>query len=108
VLQFLPSGACVSLILERPTILGRDPYPDPYEALDLTDLNAYQHGVSRRHCRLERRGEHLVAVDLDSTNGTYLNGEALQPQREYVVSHGDKLILGTLHLTISFSPIPTD
>src|SRR4051812_24523620 len=31
--------------------------------------------VSRRHCRLERNGDSIVLSDLESTNGTFVNGE---------------------------------
>ena len=33
--------------------------------------------ISRAHCRISVRGEELWAVDLGSTNGTFLNGERL-------------------------------
>ncbi|NDJ77553.1 MAG: FHA domain-containing protein [Chloroflexi bacterium] len=103
VLQFLPSAVCISLALDHPHILGRGYYEGVHAFVDLTDLKGLQHGVSRAHCRLQRQSAHLVVVDLGSANGSYLNSEPLLPHREYVVAHGDKLILGTLHLTISFS-----
>jgi len=48
--------------------------------------------VSRRHARLERRGEGWVVVDLGSTNFTRVNGERVLRERELV--HGDELRLG--------------
>jgi len=48
--------------------------------------------VSRRHARVERRGEAWVVVDLDSTNFTRVNGERLRRERELV--HGDELHFG--------------
>jgi serine phosphatase RsbU (regulator of sigma subunit) len=33
--------------------------------------------VSRRHCKLERQGDRIVLTDLESTNGTYVNGERI-------------------------------
>ena len=108
ILQFLPSAACLSLPLLRPLILGRGEPPDlEEEYIDLTEMNALQHGVSRCHCRLFRRGDQLVAVDLGSTNGSYLNSEPMLPHREYIIAHGDKLILGSLHLTVAFNALPT-
>ena len=101
-LQLLPWGTCVSLVLRRPLILGRGT-SEVEKVLDLTEFNALQHGVSRQHCMIQRRGLHLVVTDLDSTNGTYLNDQLLLPQREYVVAHGDRLILGTLHILVVFS-----
>jgi peptidoglycan glycosyltransferase len=48
--------------------------------------------VSRRHARVERRGEAWVVVDLDSTNFTRVNGERLRRERE--LAHGDELHFG--------------
>ncbi len=45
--------------------------------------------VSRRHARLERRGEVWVVQDLDSTNFTRLNGQRIR--REQELSDGDEL-----------------
>ncbi len=48
--------------------------------------------VSRRHARLERRGEAWVVVDLGSTNFTRVNGERVVCERE--LAHGDELTFG--------------
>jgi len=103
ILQLLPSGACHTLTLREPLILGRATYLVQGEMLDLTEHNAYQHGVSRLHCMLRRQGNRLVVTDLGSANGTHLNGEPMLPHKDYALSDGDQLILGTLHLTVFFS-----
>ena len=48
--------------------------------------------VSRRHARIEKRGEVWVVVDLGSTNFTRVNGERLRRERE--LAHGDELHFG--------------
>jgi pSer/pThr/pTyr-binding forkhead associated (FHA) protein len=48
--------------------------------------------VSRRHARLERRGNAWIVVDLGSTNFTRVNGERVRRERE--LAHGDELTLG--------------
>ena len=48
--------------------------------------------VSRRHARLERRGDGWVVVDLGSTNFTRVNGERVRRERE--LAHGDEVTLG--------------
>jgi pSer/pThr/pTyr-binding forkhead associated (FHA) protein len=48
--------------------------------------------VSRRHARIERRGESWVVVDLGSTNFTRVNGDRVRRERE--LAHGDELQLG--------------
>ncbi len=106
ILQFLPSGQVVSLTLEKPTILGREGESlEHVEHIDLSDLNARQHGVSRQHCQFRREGSQLVVTDLDSTNGTYLNDRRLEAGKDAIVLHGDKLILGTLHLLVTYSTL---
>ena len=51
--------------------------------------------VSRIHCRLTAGAAELEVVDLDSTNGTFLNGERVQTAR---VSSGDRLGVGRVEL----------
>lgn len=105
ILQFLPSGTCVNLPLEEPMILGRGQTATPHKILDLSGFNAMRHGVSRQHCKLERRDDKLIITDVGSSNGTHLNHESLLPHREYAIAHGDQLVLGTLHLFVAFSSI---
>ena len=33
--------------------------------------------ASRRHCELRRQGEGFLLTDLDSKNGTYVNGQRI-------------------------------
>ena len=106
ILQLLPSSSIITLPLLNPAILGREgstPLDD--ELIDLKLYNAVRHGVSRRHCRLRRENEHLLVTDLSSTNGTFLNNRRIDPCKDTIVLHGDKIVLGTLHLIITFSPL---
>lgn len=106
ILQVLPSGTCITLTLKQPIILGRGESKARQNLLDLSEFGALDHGVSRLHCRLERHGDRLTVTDLGSANGTYVNGEPLHPHHIHLLRHGDKLILGTLHLLVSFSLTP--
>jgi Nif-specific regulatory protein len=47
--------------------------------------------LSRRHCAARRAGEGFVLVDLDSLNGTFVNG---RPVREHALAHGDEISIG--------------
>ena len=47
--------------------------------------------LSRRHCRVERAGDRLVLKDLESLNGTFVNG---RPVREHALSDGDRVTVG--------------
>src|SRR4051794_37883887 len=34
--------------------------------------------VSRRHCRIDLKGSEVIATDLNSTNGTYMDGKRIR------------------------------
>jgi pSer/pThr/pTyr-binding forkhead associated (FHA) protein len=84
----------VALTAER-TIVGRSPEADVY----LED-----EAVSWNHLEIERRGEVLIATDLDSSNGTVINGETLDRPRR--LRDGDTLIVGGQRLEISLGATP--
>ncbi|MGN6258378.1 MAG: FHA domain-containing protein [Solirubrobacterales bacterium] len=71
------------------TVVGRSP-----EA----DVVLEDEAVSWNHLEIERKGEVLMATDLDSRNGTALNGEPLDRPRR--LRDGDTLILGTYRLEV--------
>lgn len=102
ILQSLPSAICFPVNAAAPIILGRGAPSDGRAVLDLSPTKAYEHGVSRFHCLLQPQGANLFAMDLSSRNGTYLNDNVMQPMQQYALAHGDKLILGTLHLLVFF------
>jgi predicted component of type VI protein secretion system len=78
------------------TVVGRSP-----EA----DVQLEDEAVSWNHLEIERRGEVLMATDLDSSNGTALNGEPLDRPRR--LRDGDTLIVGAHRLEVSVgSPTP--
>jgi diguanylate cyclase (GGDEF)-like protein len=61
--------------------------------------------VSRRHVRLEHRPEGLFLLDLESTNGTYVNDDT-RAQGEHRLKRGDQLKVGdTIFKLLSGSDI---
>lgn len=56
--------------------------------------------VSRVHCRLSAGASGLEVVDLDSTNGTYVNGRRVSRS---ALQAGDRLGIGKLELVVSRS-----
>jgi len=50
--------------------------------------------VSRRHVTVKLEGVAWAIKDLGSSNGTFLNGERLEPNVNYRLSPGDELLLG--------------
>jgi pSer/pThr/pTyr-binding forkhead associated (FHA) protein len=53
--------------------------------------------VSRLHCRVTAGATELEVVDLDSTNGTYVNGERTA---RATLRAGDRLGVGRVELTV--------
>lgn len=53
-------------------------------------------GISRRHVRFFRDGNRICMTDLNSTNGTFLNGLRLEPNMTEVLEPGDEIRLGKL------------
>ena len=51
--------------------------------------------VSRKHCRIEHVGEQFEITDLDSHNGTFVNGI---PIRQKAIQHGDTIRIGKSEL----------
>lgn len=50
-----------------------------------------QRGVSRMHAKLMNKPDGLYVLDLNSTNGTFLNGEMLAGGEEYKLQEGDMI-----------------
>jgi diguanylate cyclase (GGDEF)-like protein len=57
------------------------------------DLHIDDHGVSRIHCRIARKGDEIRIEDLGSTNGTRVNGEIVA---NAALHAGDRVQLGPL------------
>lgn len=52
--------------------------------------------VSRRHAKIFMRGDYYVLTDLNSTNGTRLNGQWVQAEAEVPLKAGDEIEVGEL------------
>jgi ribosomal protein L37E len=103
-ITFEIDGQKLTLSISETITVGRlsgiasDILPD----VDLSSFNAGELGVSRQHIRLRRRGTLIYVADLDSTNGTLLNGRRLIPEGERLIRSGDELRLGHLKIRVKF------
>ncbi|MHC4547197.1 MAG: sigma 54-interacting transcriptional regulator [Planctomycetota bacterium] len=75
-----------------PVTIGRDADND----LQLEDSN-----LSRHHCRVCRTREGILLEDLDSSNGTYVNGART---RRHLLCGGDSILIGVTTLTMEWDP----
>ena len=74
-------------------VLGRHPM--------LVDTAIERPEVSRRHLRFEYEAGRFTVQDLNSANGSRLNGQALKPYRPRRVREGDRIALGDVELRVS-------
>lgn len=89
------------LPLTRKVVLGRfDPGRKKGPDVDLAAHQAYERGVSRQHAVLYQSGSRFYVEDLSSRNGTFVNGQRLEPFQAHPVDHGDEIRLGTLPLVL--------
>lgn len=96
-----PEPKVLGMDVHDVTVVGRsDPNDSVVPDLDLAAYGAQSLGVSRRHAILLPSAEGLCMMDLDSTNGTWLNGVYLQPGQKYRVRAGDRVEFGRLRLVV--------
>ncbi len=64
------------------------------------DIHIEASDVSRKHLRIERSGGRVSITDLDSTNGTRVNGD---PVQRATLRNGDEVLVGMQALRFSIS-----
>jgi pSer/pThr/pTyr-binding forkhead associated (FHA) protein len=90
VLKFLSAGKTIeqSLNLNTTIIIGRG---------SKSDTPLLDDKISGRHCRLALKIDRLELSDLDSKNGTYLNGIRIEQSEVFI---GDEIRVGDTLITI--------
>lgn len=83
-------------------VIGRSDDVSSYMPdIDLVNFDARQKGVSRRHSALVRFQGVTCVVDLNSVNGTFVDGQRLPPDAPHPIGKSCEITLGTLNLTIA-------
>ena len=77
-------------------IEGQAVIPD----VDLGPFDAYSHGVSRIHAEMQLKPDGIYIIDLDSANGTTVNGTLLETITPVAIRLGDLIQLGDLSLQL--------
>jgi pSer/pThr/pTyr-binding forkhead associated (FHA) protein len=94
-----PIGLCV----EKEFILGRSKVSESGPVFDLSEFDAYAMGVSRNHASVKAAEGKYILTDLNSANGTWIDGERILPSKPHDLSSGSALQLGRLKLIVIFS-----
>lgn len=90
------------LTVKQPITFGRSISQSLHTHVDLTKNNAVDNGVSRLHARLHYENNNFYVEDMNSVNGTYLNGDPLQPATKTAIKNADELRLGRLRMYVYF------
>jgi len=95
-------SSTIGVDVREPTIIGRSHASDLEDmpGLDLSKHSAQRSGVSRQHASLVPTNEALYLVDLDSRNGTWMNGRFVEPGKRYALSPGDRVEFGLFKLQV--------
>ncbi len=99
---YLEDTTRITIFNETEATLGRRAEGTAGFVIDLVPHGAFSLGVSRRHARLLQTSSGYAVMDLNSTNGTWLNQTRLEPEKEYPLNNGDILRLGHLRLLLLF------
>lgn len=76
-------------VIEKSLIVGR---------ADICDIYFDDPRMSRQHFSLEQKGEELFVTDLNTTNGTMVNGIRIRQRRK--LNAGDIITVGSVEITL--------
>jgi ABC-type multidrug transport system ATPase subunit len=83
---------------QTPTVIGRAPGAQ-------SEITINAPGISRRHAQISQRGDQYIVEDLNSSNGTFLNGQRVTGSAP--LNSGDVIGLGqAIKLVFSIPEVP--
>lgn len=94
-LTVVNSSKRLTLTADKPEyVIGRN----PGEADGLITFNP---AISKRHCKILTNNRSISAVDMNSSNHTFLNGQQMKPNKEYTLKNGDVIKLADTEFRVS-------
>lgn len=97
-LKVTASGEEIMLPAEKTDLIVGRSHKEISPDIDLAPFGGSKAGVSRRHSRLVQKAGEWFIEDLNSTNGTFINGLRLRPQQTVVLKNGDIVRCGQVEL----------
>lgn len=99
-----PPPATLQIPNRGELIVGRsDPQSNSYPDVDLGPYGGLDLGISRRHFRLTRNGDHFYLEDLNALNGSIVNGQRIPPYTLHPLRSGDRITLGKMEMVFEVS-----
>ena len=85
------------VVLKRTTVIGRS---------TSCNLRIASSEVSREHCRINITNEQVSIRDLGSANGTFVNGERLEPGSDIALLTGTRIKVGPAEFVVHIRATP--
>ena len=100
----LQNGQPIAMQEGKAFILGRasDNIKTQEPLVDLTDMGGLDYGISRVHALIRKDGNGYQIIDLNSTNGTWLENQRLTPQTPTPLQSGDRIRLARLYILVFY------
>jgi hypothetical protein len=100
-LQIMEHGKILTLDGNEEFTIGRVDDDQPIiPDIDLTPYRGYGKGVSRLHATIQFMNNRATIIDLNSVNGTFVNGKKVSDQIPEPLNHGDILTLGKMKIKV--------
>lgn len=103
----LKNGQLIDLCMESKFTLGRADDSNSEPMIDLTKFDAFSMGISRHHAIIKAVDDKYVLADTNSSNGTWLNGNRVMPNKPHDLPSGSVIQLGRLKLVVIYLHTPT-
>lgn len=94
----LDNSSPIAILNDDQFVLGRAMEDFGERIIDLIPYGGFDLGVSRKHCLIQKSGAGYEVIDLDSTNGTWIQEQRLVPHKLYPLPSGSLLRLGRMKM----------
>jgi serine/threonine protein kinase len=90
-------------LAEETVVLGRNSNTNNIQNdINLNELDVKKI-ISRRHAKIQRENGEFILYDLDSRNGTFINGQRLSSAQPHTLVSGDVIEFGSGGVKLTFS-----